>query len=260
MKKIRSRLFPLLGTILILAGCAAPRKTENERTETTPLPQESEPPVEPAVTEEPAAEESFPTLLYQGHASLRITTSDGKVIYIDPYAGEGYGEAADLILITHGHYDHNNPDLVTDRNEDCQIITWREALENGTHNSFDLGYVSIESLEAANANHSPSECVGYLLTFPGQCRIYISGDTSKTEEMKELAGKDIDYAFFCCDGIYNMSPQEAGECAALLQAAHSIPYHVSDAGAGFSRANAEAFEAEGRIILAPGDTLEMKKE
>ena len=250
----------MLGTILILQGCASSPKTEPQSIETPPVPQESAAPQEPEAAEAPAAEESFPTLLYQGHASLRITTADGKVIYIDPYAGEGYEEKADLILITHGHYDHNNPDLVKERNEDCRIITWKEALENGTYNSFDPGYVSIDSLPASNSNHSASECVGYLLTFPNECRVYISGDTSKTEAMQELAGKKIDYAFFCCDGIYNMSPAEASECAALVQAKHSIPYHVSDAGSGFSLDNAEAFEAEGRIILSPGDTLELKKE
>ena len=41
-------------------------------------------------------------LLYQGHGSLRIVTSDKKVIYIDPYAGEGYDLPADLILVSHG--------------------------------------------------------------------------------------------------------------------------------------------------------------
>ena len=46
-------------------------------------------------------------LLYQGHASLRITTSKGKIVYIDPYAGEGYDKPADMVLITHEHYDHN---------------------------------------------------------------------------------------------------------------------------------------------------------
>ena len=46
-------------------------------------------------------------LLYQGHASLRIVTAEGMVIYIDPYAGEGYDLPADLILVTHNHSDHN---------------------------------------------------------------------------------------------------------------------------------------------------------
>ena len=46
-------------------------------------------------------------LFYQGHASLRITTNSGKVIFVDPFAGEGYSVPADLVLVTHDHYDHN---------------------------------------------------------------------------------------------------------------------------------------------------------
>ena len=51
-----------------------------------------------------AMAEGSGTLLYQGHGSLRIVTCEGKVIYIDPYAGEGYDLSADLILITHAFY------------------------------------------------------------------------------------------------------------------------------------------------------------
>ena len=51
------------------------------------------------------------TLLYQGHGSLRLTTDSGRVIYIDPFAGEGYDAPADLILVTHQHHDHNCTDL-----------------------------------------------------------------------------------------------------------------------------------------------------
>lgn len=80
------------------------------------------------------AEESSPgTLLYQGHGSLRIVTGEGKVIYIDPYAGEGYDLPADLILITHRHQDHTAVNLIKNRNEDCQIITWKEALVKGEY-------------------------------------------------------------------------------------------------------------------------------
>ncbi len=52
-------------------------------------------------------------LLYQGHSSLRIVTDSGTVVYIDPFAGEGYNLPADLVLVTHEHFDHNNVRLVS---------------------------------------------------------------------------------------------------------------------------------------------------
>lgn len=51
-------------------------------------------------------------LYYQGHGSYRLTTNNKTVIYVDPYAGDGYDIPADIILVTHDHYDHNNVSLV----------------------------------------------------------------------------------------------------------------------------------------------------
>jgi len=51
-------------------------------------------------------------LLYQGHGSYRITAADGRIIYIDPYAGEGYDKPADILLVSHQHGDHNQTKLV----------------------------------------------------------------------------------------------------------------------------------------------------
>ncbi|MBD5146262.1 MAG: hypothetical protein HDT21_10220 [Ruminococcus sp.] len=76
------------------------------------------------------------TLLYMGQASIRIVTAENKVIYIDPYAGDFYDLPADLILVTHAHFDHNQISKVESRNPDCIIITQDEALENGEHQVF----------------------------------------------------------------------------------------------------------------------------
>lgn len=204
------------------------------------------------------------TLLYMGHGSIRITTAEDKVIYIDPFVGDDdwYGPAADVILSTHDHYDHVAFDKIENRNEDCQIITQKEALAGSEHQSFDLGYAQVEAVEAGyNKNHNVSECVGYIITLSNGVTVYVSGDTSTTEQMPRLAEKNLDYAFFCCDGIYNMDTAEASECAALVKAKHSIPYHMTaaDSGVFFDRAVAEQFEADGRIILEEGEELELVK-
>ena len=207
------------------------------------------------------AEEKAPTLLYMGHASLRIVTAEGKVIYIDPYAGNAYDLPADLILVTHEHFDHSDFDRVKSRNEDCRIITWKEALEGGKHQSFDLAYVSVEAVEAGNNRfHDLRKCVGYVLRFPNGVSVYVSGDTSTTAQMAEMAELQLDYAFFCCDGVYNMGPDEAAKCAELVGAKHNIPYHTAstDSGKIFDPENAEKFDAPDRLILSPGDEIELK--
>ena len=199
-----------------------------------------------------------PKLLYQGHGSLRITTEDNKVIYIDPYAGEGYDLPADLILVSHGHPDHNAVDLITSRSDDCQIITNTDALVKGEYKTYDLGFATVEAVQAGNnKNHDINVCVGWLVTLPGGISIYATGDTSTTEQMSELANRDIHYAFFVCDGKFNMDLEEASACAELVQARHSIPYHMAP-GQQFDRERAEKFEGPGKMIIAAGEEIELE--
>ena len=201
------------------------------------------------------AEGGSSRLLYQGHGSFRIVTAEGKVIYVDPYAGDGYDLPADLILITHAHQDHTAVQLIKSRNEDCQIITWKEALVNGEYKTFDLGYVTVEAVQAGNnKNHSIKECVGWVITLPGGITVYATGDTSTTDQMAELAERHIDYAFFVCDGIYNMDMEEAIACAKLVNARYSIPYHMAP-GKLFDPERAEKFDVPGRLIIPAGEEI-----
>ncbi len=212
--------------------------------------------------QENIAETGIAKLLYMGHGSLRITTAEGKVIYIDPFVGDEkmYSPSADLILLTHKHFDHVQTDKIKKRNEDCQIITWKEALKDGKHQSFDLGYAKIEAVEAGyNKNHDVKECVGYIITLSDGKSVYVSGDTSTTKQMPQLAKKNIDYAFFCADGTYNMDLDEAAECARLVKAKHNIPYHIiSKQGVFFDRSRAEQFNAPDRLIIDEGEEIEVK--
>lgn len=200
-----------------------------------------------------------PKLYYQGHASVRITTPENKVIYVDPYTGDGYDAGADLILITHGHQDHNKTQLITNRNEDCQIITHEEAVTDDGHQSFDLGFVKIDAVQAQNKNHDPAKCVGYVLTFSNGVQLYLSGDTSATEQMGDLKARKIDYAFFCTDGTYNMNIEEAAQCAKLMGAKHNTPYHLPhDKENPFDRSFAESFAVDGLLVVAPGETIALE--
>ena len=181
---------------------------------------------------------------------------------MDPFFGSGYDIPADLILMTHGHYDHTQTDLITSKADDCRNISWKEALVSGTYQSFDLGYVKVEAVEAGyNKNHNEKECVGYILTFSNGATVYLSGDTSTAPGMSALADRHLDYAFICCDGVYNMDVSEAAECARIIGAKHTIPYHMvpSDNSNGFDRSVAESFAADGRIILSPGEELVLEK-
>ena len=204
------------------------------------------------------AEAPAPRLLYQGHGSLRITTAEGKVIYVDPYAGEGYDLPADLILVSHGHKDHGAVELIENRNEGCRIIYNTEALSDGVYRTFDLGYAAVEAVQAGNnKNHDINVCVGWLITLPGGISVYATGDTSTTDQMAELAARDVHYAFFCCDGRFNMDIDEASACADLVQARHSIPYHMAP-GELFSRERAEMFRGPGRMILEAGEEITLE--
>lgn len=199
-----------------------------------------------------------PELYYFGHASMCIVTEDDKVIYIDPYANGDYSRAADLILVTHGHFDHNQIDKVENRNDNCEIITQNEALRDGKHQTFEYPFVKAEAVEAGNnPNHSINECVGYLLTFNNGKTLYISGDTSTTDRMSELSERNIDYAFFCCDGVYNMDITEAASCAETVGAKHNIPYHNSTSHTGemFDRELADEFDAPNKMIVYPGSSF-----
>ena len=245
-----NRFLPIL--LLLAALLAACGKAESA----LPVIETEEPPMETASTAQAPASR----LLYLGHASLRIVTPEGKVIYIDPFAPGDYSLPADLILVTHDHFDHCVYDRIESRAADCRVITQVEALSGGVHQTITLPFVTVQAVEAGNnPNHDVKSCVGYVLTLSDGVKVYVSGDTSETAQMADMASWNIDYAFFCCDGVYNMDDAEAARCADLVGAKHSIPYHNIAAGGDvyFDAEKAARFPAKNLLVIVPGEEIEL---
>ena len=194
-------------------------------------------------------------LYYQGHGSFRLTARNGAVLYVDPYAGDGYSLPADYILVTHEHGDHNQIALCAQK-ASCRVIRAAQALEGG-YRTFSLaGGVTVQAVPACNQNHRREECVGYVVTLDG-IRLYAAGDTSETEEMRTLlAPMRLDYALLPTDGHYNMGPEEAARCAQILSAKHTIPIHTKP-GELFDETVARKLNHPSRLIFRPGEDLEL---
>ena len=202
-------------------------------------------------------------MLYQGHGSYRLTANDGTVIYVDPAFGEGYDVPADLIIVTHEHPDHTLKLGSVARAEGCAELHARDFLAGSEHKVLESHGIKMTSVLANNKYHDPAECMGVVLEFDG-IRFYAAGDTSTTEDMTSgrLAAMDLDYATFPADGFYNMDIPEASECAKLVAAKHSIPMHlvpVHDVAEAvlFDDEKAAAFEGPGKLVLHPGDEVEL---
>jgi L-ascorbate metabolism protein UlaG (beta-lactamase superfamily) len=190
-----------------------------------------------------------------GHASMKIKTSDGKVIYIDPFHGTSvnYSDSADIILVTHAHGDHNQVNLVTQKTG-CTIISYTQSNINGTYQSFNVDGIKIYSVAAYNANHNINQCVGYVIEFNG-IKLYHAGDTGNIPEMAELADSNITYALLPVDGVFNMSPEEATTAANNIQADYSIPMHTEPPPDDYNETIVARFTPANKLLVRNGETI-----
>ncbi|MDF0600572.1 MBL fold metallo-hydrolase [Psychromarinibacter sp. C21-152] len=177
------------------------------------------------------------------HASVVFETPAGT-IYADPVGDPGrYADfpEPDLILVTHEHGDHYNADTLSAlAGEDTPILTnpavydmLPEALKarasriaNGE--STELAGVPIEAIPAYNLTegrlnfHPEGRDNGYILSIDGM-RVYISGDTEGTPEMRAL--EDIDIAFVSMNLPFTMAAEQAADAVAEFAPTYVYPYH-----------------------------------
>lgn len=208
-------------------------------------------------------------ITWLGHDSYLIKTD--KTIYIDPFKISS-GPAADLVLITHDHFDHLSLEDLQKITTDKTVIV---AARNCEHELRKLGrgsvkYVSpgetvsignirVKAVPAYNVNKfrepgkvfHPHEYggVGYVVSV-GDVSIYHAGDTDFIPEMKEVKA---DVALLPVSGTYVMTASEAVEAANLIKPAVAIPMHYGTIVG--SEKDAENFKS-----LYKGETVILKKQ
>jgi L-ascorbate metabolism protein UlaG (beta-lactamase superfamily) len=191
-----------------------------------------------------------------GHSGFRIRAR-GAVIYIDPYRVED-GPEADLILVTHGHYDHFSPQdverlsgprtwlvappAVAERvSGQVLSVTPGEVVERDLVRGVEVAAVAAYNTSKRDASGNlfhPREArwVGYELNIYGE-RLYHSGDTDVIPEMDTVAGVDV--ALLPVSGVYVMTAGEAAEAARRIQPGVAVPMHWGEHIG--TRKDAEAF-------------------
>ncbi len=175
--------------------------------------------------------EALKRVHWLGHDAVRL---DGSVVVcIDPYQIET-GKPADLVLITHEHFDHCSPeDVEKVRKADTVIVTDAASAKKLTGDvrvvapgdRLSVKGVDIEVYPAYNTNKEfhPKKAgmLSFVVTLDGT-RYYHCGDTDVIPEMK---GLNVDVAFLAVSGTYVMTAEEAVEAARAIKPKVAIPMH-----------------------------------
>ncbi|MEY2409418.1 MAG: hypothetical protein QOF48_2088 [Verrucomicrobiota bacterium] len=200
-----------------------------------------------------------------GHASV-VMRWNGKTIFNDPTNGalayQSFG-SPDLILVSHDHSDHfssSTIDAVRGANTILVVPGYiysnslsaaqkaiSVVLNNGV--STNLLGLSIEAVPAYNANHPLGRGNGYVLGVGGR-RVYLSGDTGNTPEMRLLS--NIDVAFLCMNIPFTMTPAESTNAVRAFRPRVVYPYHYRDSSGAVT--NAAFFKQ----ILGTGPGIEVR--
>ena len=172
------------------------------------------------------------------HSSIRI--SNNKVIYIDPFKIDKNYNYADIVFITHDHYDHySDEDIDKVINENTTIIIpeklLTKLLRKGINKNaiitvepnekYMIQGIKFETIPSYNTNKTfhPKEngWVGYIITLD-DIRYYIAGDTDITEENRKVK---CDVAFVPVGGTYTMDFKEAAQLINEIQPKIAVPIH-----------------------------------
>ena len=206
-------------------------------------------------------------ITWLGHDGFKL--KKGKVVYVDPYQLKSAAEPADVVCVTHEHFDHLSVDdlkkVVTSHTTVVTIAACQEAAKGlrpkavrvvKSGDRIEVEGIAIDVVPAYNTSkfrspgkpfHPQAEGkVGFVLGLGG-IRIYHAGDTDEIPEMAKVAGVDV--ALLPVSGTYVMTAAEAINACLAIRPKLAIPMHYG-AIVG-SAADAEAFKkgAECRVEL-----------
>jgi L-ascorbate metabolism protein UlaG (beta-lactamase superfamily) len=202
------------------------------------------------------------------HASIVLETPVGT-IYVDPVGdAASYSDMppADLVLVTHEHGDHLNNDVLAAVVGDATVLISNAGAQAkmtpelqararvlGNGDTTEFGNMIIDAIPAYNVTeerknfHPQGRDNGYVLTI-GDFRIYISGDSEDTPEMRAL--KDIDLAFVCMNIPFTMDAKAAASAVAEFRPSYVYPYHY--------RGRDEGTQDPAEFAALVGDKAEVK--
>ena len=176
------------------------------------------------------------------HSSIKMIENE-MVIYIDPFRIKDVAKDADVIFITHSHYDHFSPeDILKIKGENTNIIVTNDLYEKTLELGFDktdiyvvepnqlyeINNVKFKTIPAYNTNKKfhPKEngWVGYIIDL-NDIKYYIAGDTDITEENKLV---NCDVALIPIGGTYTTTYEEAAELTNIIKPKKVIPTHYGE--------------------------------
>lgn len=178
-------------------------------------------------------------LFWLKHAGFKIKASSG-ILYIDPFKLHGKCEKADILFISHSHYDHLDeasikavvkPETTIFCSDDCKVkiadmVQVDSVISLFPGNEYIFGHLKVRATPAYNLNKKfhpkDKQWLGFIIEVD-HVTIYFAGDTDALKELEKIR---CDIGLYPVSGIYMMGPEEAGELASIIGATvASVPMH-----------------------------------